>query len=809
MLFKPRTNKASKRGLYGVVTSSGASGPWMRRLSFPVQTNKSSAVNWRHVFLTTKQNWLAAGPDGVDYVFTNGIAPQQAWALEAAFYFGILEAGLNEGGVISMARLIGCASEAAYYTMAQANRTSLGLSALPTPAIVSMFLSLSVDVDPGTVGNFYVTITLESSPSSPVPALVMDFTFTTTSQSDPPFDLSATGSTLSADVSALMTTQSPGTVFSDLACNVIANGTNWNYTFSPPSNFGDLRGYLLTVTGFDITDFNVTNAVIVANTIASVSIAEVSIPATLDIGGSGTISNTSIYTYTGKITIEATNSTVPGDISVSFLFSDDLGTHTIGFIVAASSGTPTVAAPPPVFAFPSEMSCATDYDTSYAVIGFFLKYSWVETWTFPASPWVWNGTGWSGAIGRNSPGIWEIVASDQYSNSYSPPDASTWKPILFSGPYMPSAAAVLAAWIALYGELKTSGNIKFQASYIDPSTGASGPALSATAGWEAGTLKGADLRVFVGPHFETVNLNPGESDASPGGAVLTMSVQALYNYGGTITFTGENSYKLPNGPPPGSTTLPEGTVITLTPATLTITAGDTSLHTVTATFVLPSTTPNYELNLKIVAKDGKQTSGISNVIQIVEGTGNLLTWYYLTIDPGNAAVTCPNPGNAIVTLTLNNTGADALDVTMSASADHDDVTLEFGTFTARNATATSSSITFDFPNSEVTNGLINQTISSAGYAPAGYNVTDATIIASDSLTVTVAASANPGAMTVQGKVGFAGTALTVPAGSMTTPGAATIDLLISLPGNFPSTGIQIQITANCGIYTAYSGAVLY
>ena len=44
---------------------------------------------------------------------------------------------------------------------------------------------------------------------------------------------------------------------------------------------------------------------------------------------------------------------------------------------------------------------------------------------------------------------------------------------------------------------------------------------------------------------------------------------------------------------------------------------------------------------------------------------------------------------------------------------------------------------------------------------------------------------------------------------MTTPGAATIDLLISLPGNFPSTGIQIQITANCGIYTAYSGAVLY
>lgn len=513
MLYTPNSKVRSRRGLFGIVTSSGASGPWMRRLSFPVQTNTPAAVNWRHIFLTTKQNWLAAGPGGVDYVFTDGIAPQQAWASVAAYYFGILEAGLNENGVISMARLVGCATEDAYYTMCQANRASLGLAPLPTPALMT----------------------------------------------------------------------------------------------------------------------------------------------------------------------------------------------------GALAGIPV--APPPVFAFPSSMGISTNYDTSYNVIGFFLNYTWVGGWTYPASPWNWTGTGWSGATGADSPGVWEISASDQYTNSYAPPDPTTWQPILFSGPNMPSAADVLTAWVKLYGSLKDSGNIKFQAFYIDPATGASGPALSATAGWKAGTLEGADLSVYSGPYFQVVNTNPGTFPVSPGGAIVAMTVQGMNGYGGTITFSGANSYNLPTGTMPGTKVLPAGTVITCTPATLTIAPGDSSLHTVSATFVLPSTTPNYEVKLKLTAADGIQSGSASNIFQITGGTGLLLNWNFLTIDPSATPLACPNPGNALVLFTLSNTGPNDIDVDMSAAADNAAVALEFGTATAAAATATASTITFAYSNYQGINGLLGQSIS--------------------------------------------------------------------------------------------------
>ena len=609
MLYLPATNQRSKRGLYGLVTSSGASGPWMRRLSFPVQTNTAPAVNWRHVFLTTKQNWLSLASGGAGYVLTDGVSPQSAWAMEAGYYFGIMEAGLNENGVITMSRLIGCSTPDAYYTMVQANRASLGLDPLPTPSLMT----------------------------------------------------------------------------------------------------------------------------------------------------------------------------------------------------GALAGIPV--APPPVFAFPRNMSCATDYDTSYNVIGFYLNYTWVEAWTYPASPWVWNGTGWASPIGADRPGTWEICASDQYASSYSPPHAASWKPILFSGPNMPSAAAVLAAWKVQYGDLKASGNIKFQAFYIDPDTGSSGPALSATANWEFGTLKGADIAVFAGPHFYAWNWNPGTFDYGPSGPIVEMRIQGMNGYSGDIAFSGENSYNLPNGIPPGKTTLPDGAVITLTPASLTISPGDTSIHPVTATFVLPPDTPNYELHLKIKATDGKQTGGASNIIQIVGGTGTLLNWNYLTIDPANASPTCANPGNTILALTLSNTGPDDFAVTMSATADHDDVFLEFASFSPGAASSTSTSITFGLANGLGGNGLLGQTVSSAGYAPDGYNVRDAVVTSSTDTSVTVTVDADPGAMTVEGQVGLPNTAVTVPAGTMASPGTASIGMLLGFPGNFPTIGVQIQVVANCGANTAHSGVM--
>jgi hypothetical protein len=62
-------------------------------------------------------------------------------------------------------------------------------------------------------------------------------------------------------------------------------------------------------------------------------------------------------------------------------------------------------------------------------------------------------------------------------------------------------------------------------------------------------------------------------------------------------------------------------------------------------------------------------------------------------------------------------------------------------------------------------------------------------------------------MTVEGQVGLPNTAATVPAGTMASPGTASIGMLLGFPGYFPTIGVQIQVVANCGANTAYSGVM--
>ena len=105
---------------------------------------------------------------------------------------------------------------------------------------------------------------------------------------------------------------------------------------------------------------------------------------------------------------------------------------------------------------------------------------------------------------------------------------------------------------------------------------------------------------------------------------------------------------------------------------------------------------------------------------------------------------------------------------------------------------------YALPNSAGTNGLIGQKLSSLGYAPAGYNVTDAAIIASDNTSATVGASANPGAMTTEGQAGLVAASFTVPPGTQSVPGTATSTLLITVPAGLDTYGIQIQVQAWAG-----------
>jgi hypothetical protein len=496
--------------------------------------------------------------------------------------------------------------------------------------------------------------------------------------------------------------------------------------------------------------------------------------------------------------VQISNTQAVGSIPLTLNFTANGTPETIPltFTVAACGLAPN--APPPVFADPKSMGCSTEYDTSYNITGFLLTYEYVQAWTYPASPWQWDGTGYSAASGANAPGLWAIYASDVYTESYAPPAASTWVPILFSGPNIPLPAEVLAAWETAYGALPDTGNIKFQACYIDPVSCASGPALSCTAGWKLGTLLGQDIAAFTGPKFTATNPNPGTFDGSVSGVTISMDIQGANGYSGNITFSSKNTYYLPTGTPPGTKTLPTGTTITFTPASLTIAPGDTTIHLVTAVFTLPADSPNYELHLKLEATDSIQTSSSSNIIQITDGAGTLLPFNYLSISPSTSNPAPPSPGQAVVVITLYNTDANEISGVLLAAATNNTIGIEFATLAPSAATATDTTITFALPNSQGTNGLIGQTLSSTGYAPAGYNVTDAAIISSDDSTATIPTATNPGAMTTEGQTGLVSAAFTVPGGTLEDPGTATSSLIITVPGSIDTLGIQIAVEAYAG-----------
>jgi hypothetical protein len=137
MLYKPSTNTRSKRGLFGIVTTTGQSGPHMRRLAFPVQTRSAPALAWRQIFLATKQNWLALSVGAANVPDPNVVDPASAWAMTNAQYNGVYSAGLITNGVQEMGHMGPCDTGEAYFTMVQANRAAMGLAPLPTPATTS------------------------------------------------------------------------------------------------------------------------------------------------------------------------------------------------------------------------------------------------------------------------------------------------------------------------------------------------------------------------------------------------------------------------------------------------------------------------------------------------------------------------------------------------------------------------------------------------------------------------------------------------------------------------------------------------
>jgi hypothetical protein len=203
-----------------------------------------------------------------------------------------------------------------------------------------------------------------------------------------------------------------------------------------------------------------------------------------------------------------------------------------------------------------------------------------------------------------------------------------------------------------------------------------------------------------------------------------------------------------------------------------IDSGDTTQHWITLVLAADDTCNYYTGLIGIEITDSVQTVSAKCLLVLTNLAAQPLPQNYLNVLPGNVGWASTTPGVSLYTFTAQNSGPGQQDIVLAASSQDPDISVEFGQFAQCGATATATSITFALATGATENSLIGWEVSSVGYSPAGYNVTDAPIIANDATTVTVLCNNNPGTMTVAGSAGVIGTQVTVAPQTLLGPYAA-------------------------------------
>jgi hypothetical protein len=738
MLYKPSTNTRSKRGLFGIVTTTGQSGPHMRRLAFPVQTRSAPALAWRQIFLATKQNWLALSAGAANVPDPNGVDPASAWSMTNAQYFGILTPGLITNGIQEMGHMSSCDTGEAYYTMVQANRAAMGLAPLPTPA-------------------------------------------TTSTQANPPS-------------ASFLDTYGTKQVFSD--------------QFQPTQ-----PGPLNAVLQIGANDSSTANA--------SLAVTVTGAPSGVTVSWSGSGSAATTLTQTNYIVVpQVLTVTIPanfaaGSLSLSLDFTANGGPQTIPLAFTVTAPGVQLVDIPATFDMPNSAGCSTEYDSNMNVTGFLLRYTTVQGWTFPTKKY---GSDW--------PGVWEISASAAYTDSYSPPAANSWVPILFSGPYLPTPSEILTAWVGQFGDLPDTGNIKFQLQYIDTDSGASGPALSCTGTWKTGTLKGFDRSSWTGPLFGWDLVPSDTAIAAPGTATATIAVYGLNGYGGTITFTPKSNTVLHTGYNSTTKAFGAGFTITVSPASVTIPTGSTTPVSATVTMTAASWSQQFHGPIRISATDGLTTTSAAFELTVSGDVVPQPPPNYLSISPGVATPTVNNPGTTTVALTLTNTGPDDLQPSMLATCSDSTIDLSFDVTTPDVPPATV--VILDTPPITVPgyDALMNGSgsqfspaipytgdftgwyIQTTGWAPASLNQGPEPVTSSSGgifHTATTGAQTTPttvGSIVLTNPNNVSNTP--APSFTQTTPSTTVVNLSIVIPAAINTYGLGVQVEASAGTNTAQS-----
>lgn len=274
--------------------------------------------------------------------------------------------------------------------------------------------------------------------------------------------------------------------------------------------------------------------------------------------------------------------------------------------VTEISGQIVPVSPSPTFDLLKTLTAGTVYDQFYNVVGIFTLPNMLGNPPSPAG----NGATVISVIAK-------VVASGQYSNFYSPPAASTWKPISFTTSPDYSPAGILAAWEQVWGPLPPSGSLKLQWAWVDPVTGCVGNSASTTVSWQQGTLKGFYRPAWLGPIFVASGPNSPISQAH--GTTQTYAISALgapsqpgwdggagVPYGGTITWT---AYPVTGQLIAG---LSEATLVF---STITIPLGNTTVQYGTLTVTIPAADYYPSFFYTLSAGDGISTDSAS--LQII------------------------------------------------------------------------------------------------------------------------------------------------------------------------------------------------
>ena len=491
------------------------------------------------------------------------------------------------------------------------------------------------------------------------------------------------------------------------------------------------------------------------------------------------------------------------------------GTASIDVPYTVAATEPIAAPVAPFFQLPTYLSANAVYDDTYTVKGIYLKYDVPDT-----------SAGVMQRYGLTLAQQWIVTASAAYTSSYGVPAASTWTPISYNGLVYtnttdngPAPATtpddILTAWTKVNGPLPSFGKIKFQVQPVDPVTGCPGPALSCTFEWQNGTL----LASLIGTEgIETPEPGPawwgpsiflaaisGPLTVNPGTPlVIPLALSGDRAYSGTVTFTAKSKSPVPNGNSSYTSAIPPGVTFDFSPTTITDPAlypyASSCTLTVTADAV---TSPQWSGNIDIEASDGVITAVARFNLQ-VNGPVILPNTNFLTIAPPNSTMTSPPGATTTALLTLSNTGPDDIFANMLSGSVNPNVTAEFGTGDTATATATATSITFALATGAATNALIGQALSSAGYSPDGYNVADATVIANDASTITVASTDNPATMTTAGVAAIINPNLIVPAGTIASPGTVETYIFVTSTAGNEMAVTPLQVLASAGLNDAYA-----